>query len=321
MDFQSIYIQYGPQLLQVENKLHKSVAVKDERLTASAIQLVEAGGKRIRPLFALICGRLGNANPHDVESIACALELVHMATLVHDDVIDDAVLRRGKPTVRSEYGNLAAMYTGDFLFARAIGILSGIHNPYIHNEISKAMVRMCEGEIEQIRDFYNWNQTFRTYLRRIERKTALLISVSCSLGAMAGNADFPVVHALRRFGYFTGMAFQIIDDVLDFAGTQDVVGKPVGNDLRQGNLTLPTLLAAKDGVYAAEMRQLVTEQMDESSAMRAIEIVQKSGALKEARRIAFSYLNKARLQLESLPVGQIRDELIIVAEFVNQRMF
>jgi heptaprenyl diphosphate synthase len=321
MDFQSVYVQYGPQLMRVEKLLHETVKVSDAKLTGAAIQLVEAGGKRIRPLFALICGRLGDTNPRDVESIACALEIIHMATLVHDDVIDDAVLRRGKPTVRTQFGNLAAMYTGDFLFARAIGLLSEIHNPLIHREISKAMVRMCEGEIEQIRDFFNWNQTLRTYLRRIERKTALLISVSCSLGAMVANVDGKIVRALRQFGYFTGMAFQIIDDVLDFVGTEDVVGKPVGNDLRQGNLTLPTLLAAYSAKRGHEIKHLVTRGMDETAAARAIKIVQESNALQDARQIAMHYLEKARAQLDSLPAGKTREELIIVAEFVNQRMF
>jgi heptaprenyl diphosphate synthase len=321
MNFQSVYVQYGPQLLRVEQLLHEAVKVNDSQLTGSAISLVEAGGKRIRPLFALICGQLGHTDPGDVESIACALELIHMATLVHDDVIDNAVLRRGKPTVRTQFGNLAAMYTGDFLFARAIGLLSEIHNPPVHKEISKAMVRMCEGEIEQIRDFFNWDQTLRVYLRRIERKTALLISVSCSLGAMVANVNQSIVQALRRFGYLTGMAFQIIDDVLDFSGTEDVVGKPVGNDLRQGNLTLPTLLAAKNTAAGAELRKLVSEGMDEAAAVKAIGIVQESGALEDAKQIALKYLIKARAVLNGLPVGQNREELIVVAEFINQRMF
>lgn len=321
MEFQTIYVRYDPQLLQVDNLLRQSVRTEESRLTESAIQLVEAGGKRIRPLFALICGQLGSANPRHVECVACALELIHMATLVHDDVIDDAVLRRGRPTVRKQYGNLAAMYTGDFLFARAIQLFSEIPIASVHREVSKAMVRMCEGEIEQLRDFYNWDQTFRTYLRRIERKTALLISVSCSLSAMVAQVDPVIVGALRKFGYFTGMAFQIIDDVLDFTGTEDVVGKPVGNDLRQGNLTLPTLLAANKEVYSVEIKSLVTPNIDASSAARAIKIVRESGALDEARMIAVQYLSKARSQLRQLPKGHIQDELMIVAEYINQRLF
>jgi heptaprenyl diphosphate synthase len=321
MDFRVVYEHYRSDLQRVESILHESVQSHTPRLTESSTKLLEAGGKRIRPLFAIICSRTGNGIPDAVYQLASALELIHMATLVHDDVIDDAMVRRGAPTVKSQYGNRAAMYTGDFLFARAIELLTSIPDTYVHTEMSSAMVRMCQGEIEQIRDFYDWRQSFRNYLRRIERKTALLISVSCALGAYLGGASTKVVKAMKRFGYYTGMAFQVIDDILDFTGDERVVGKPVGGDLRQGNITLPALYAAACDGYADRLSNLVHSGADESALNTAIEIVRSSNGLSFAKECAQSFMKKAMRELEHIGEPMIRTELQMVAEFVNQRMY
>jgi len=321
MEFQSVYKQYQPGLVRVDELLRSAVQSNNPHLTASATKLLDAGGKRIRPLFALICGQLGASHSNDVDAVASALELVHMATLVHDDVIDDSLLRRGKPTVRAQFGNRAAMYTGDFLFARAIQILCTIHNPTVHRVMSDAMVRLCEGEIEQIRDFFNFQQSLRNYLRRIERKTALLISVSCSLSALVSQSQDNVVRAMRQFGYYTGMAFQIIDDILDFTGQQDVVGKPVGGDLRQGNLTLPTLFTLSDPADAPRMKQLVHAGADDEAFTEAIAIVRKGSALSKSRDVARLYLEKALQQLEVVENPVQKQQLMTVAQFINQRLY
>jgi heptaprenyl diphosphate synthase len=322
MDFRTVYEAYEADLRQVENRLLDAVESANERLTQSAKQLLEAGGKRIRPLFALMCSRVsGGSATDEVYRVAAALELVHMATLVHDDVIDEADFRRGRPTVRARYGNRPAMYTGDFLFARSIQLLTSIPIPQVHQEMSDAVVRVCEGEIDQIRDFYNWQQSIRTYLRRIERKTALLISVSCALGARVGGCDEATIRILRRFGYYTGMAFQITDDLLDFTGDEQVVGKPVGGDLRQGNLTLPTLHAATQGPYAEELRSLVHIDMDQRALVRAIDLIRSSHSFEYARALAERYMWKAMAELDRLPSQPIREQLRTVAQFVNQRMY
>jgi len=321
MDVREIYAAYHSDLEQVEQTLHQSVRSDNPQLSESATQLLEAGGKRIRPLFALIGSRLGEGDRTQVYSLAAAIELVHMATLVHDDVIDDAALRRGRPTVRAQFGNLPAMFTGDFLFARAIHLLSTIPIAKVHFEMSSAMVRMCEGEIEQIRDFYNVEQSLRNYLRRVERKTALLISVSCSLGALVTKAPPDTVNALRRFGYYTGMAYQITDDILDYVGDEAVVGKPVGGDLRQGNLSLPALHAASQEPYAGELRELIRSGMDSAAVARAIDLVRASDAVEYARELAATYMTKALSVIGQLAPGTIRNELTAMSEFVNQRMF
>lgn len=322
LEFVSVYSRYQSQLNKVEKRLQFEVASVQQDIHSAASTLLTAGGKRIRPLFTLICSQLGKPHQYwdEIERVACALELIHMATLVHDDVIDHADLRRGSPTVRSRYGNLAAMYVGDYLFAKAISLLSGIQNARVHFELSNAIVKLCKGEIEQIRDLFNWDQTLHNYLRRIERKTALLISVSCSLGAIVSDAPERDIYLLRKFGYWTGMAFQVIDDVLDFSGEQSTVGKPVAGDLRQGNLTLPTLLARRksDG---KRLMKLVRPEMTATDADEAIDIVRQSGCIEEARNFAKLCMEKAIVYLDQITDLDSRNELQIVAQFVNERLF
>jgi heptaprenyl diphosphate synthase len=320
-DWMAVYDKYRPELAAVEGILRESVHSLNRDLHAASIQLIAAGGKRIRPLFAVLCSQFGTLqDATKVRTVAAALELVHMATLVHDDVIDDADLRRGRPTVRNQFGDRAAMYAGDFLFARAIHLLSGLEDVSLHKKLSAAIVRICEGEIEQIRDFYNWRQTFSTYLRRIERKTAILIAVSCELGAKAAGADSNTVESLRRFGYYTGLAFQIVDDLLDYEGSAQIVGKPVAGDLMQGNLTLPALVAHR-GPGGKKLEQLVCPDATNRHRDEAVALIRDSGSLAVARRAADRCLAKAMEQLQSIPFPERHNELRAVASFVNQRAY
>src|SRR5690606_23993225 len=215
-------------------------------LNDASLHLLQAGGKRIRPVFVLLAGKFGNYNIDVMKQVAVPLELIHMASLVHDDVIDDSETRRGKPTVKAEWNNSVAMYTGDFILARALEYISEIDSPKLHHILSKTMIEVCRGEIIQIEDKYKLDQNLRDYLRRIKRKTALLISSSCELGALVSGTDEKTAAHLRRFGYFIGMSFQIIDDILDFTSTDEELGKPAGSDFIQGNITLPILCARKN---------------------------------------------------------------------------
>lgn len=321
MNFRDVYAMYQPDLSAVESLLHESVQSNNASLTESARQLIDAGGKRIRPLLALVCSRLGGADSRQAYPLAAALELIHMATLVHDDVIDDAALRRGSPTVRSKFGNRVAMFTGDFLFARAILLLNRLNRTDVHREMAGVIVRICEGEIDQISDFYNWRQSFRTYLRRVERKTALLIASSCATGAAVGNATQTVVTEARRFGYYTGLAFQMIDDVLDYIGEEAVIGKPVGGDLRQGNITLPALRAARHEGPGTELKRLVHRDTDHGSIDKAVGIVVASDGLPYTKYVAKRFMEKAEQALTYLDSESIRQQLTVIADFVNNRAY
>ena len=161
-----------------------------------------------------------------MKNVAVSLELIHTASLIHDDVIDDAEIRRGQPTVKAKWDNRIAMYTGDYIFARALRIMTEINKPDAHKILSHTMVELVIGEIEQMKDKYRFNQNLRDYLRRIKRKTALLISASCQLGAIAADVDKSTNLKLAHFGYYVGMSYQIIDDIFDFTGTEKELGKP-----------------------------------------------------------------------------------------------
>src|SRR5699024_3749182 len=230
----------------IEHALTEAIQSDHDILRESSTRLLQAGGKRIRPVFVLLCGQFGYFDIDRMKTVAVSLELIHMASLVHDDVIDNAPLRRGKPTIKQLYGNSVAMYTGDFILARALENITTLSSPAAHRVLSKKMVELSAGEIEQIRDKYNWDQNLRDYLRRIKRKTASLIATSCKLGAIASNAPTENAQKLFRYGYYIGMSYQIIDDILDFTASETELGKPAGNDLLQGNVTLPVLFAMKD---------------------------------------------------------------------------
>ena len=303
----------------VEERLHQQLKTTHPVLQEAATQLLSAGGKRLRPVFVLLSGTFGHYDLSILSNVAVALELIHMASLVHDDVIDDSPLRRGRPTVKATFGNKMAMYSGDFIFARALSILTSIQNVRLHHTLALAIERMCIGEIEQIRDQYKVNSTFKNYLRRIRRKTAFLIEMSCALGAMAAQCTDQEIAGLRRYGYYTGMAFQITDDILDFTATAEKLGKPVGSDLRQGNITLPALHALSSPQYGDNMRALLREGVTDDEVARMVAMIHESGGIEFAQNIADRYLEKASEGLAVLPEGSNRLALEAVAAFIGQR--
>lgn len=247
-----------------------------------------------------------------------------MASLVHDDVIDDADTRRGELTVKSKWDNRIAMYISDYIYARALMIAAQLEKPQIHQILSKAMVEMSIGEMEQIRDFFNTEQSVRRYLLRIRRKTALLIAVSCQLGAVASDADEKVSNLLYRYGYNVGMAFQIQDDLLDLCGTEKQIGKPPGSDIRQGNITLPVIFALQDEELKAPLlREIgyIRERNGECDVTGAIQMIKSSSGISRAEALADRYIKKALGALERLPDNRTKKNLRDIAHFVTKRSY
>jgi heptaprenyl diphosphate synthase len=243
-----------------------------------------------------------------------------MASLVHDDVIDAAFLRRGSATVNAKWGDRIAMYTGDYLFAKSLECITNIEIPDAHQALSHTILEVCKGEIEQIKDKYNYDQNLRTYLRRIKRKTALLIAASCQLGAIAAGANRDTVNRLFWYGYFVGMSYQIIDDILDFVSTEEKLGKPAGGDLLQGNITLPVLYAMEDPV----LRQKITSVHENTTASEMKEIIddiKASEAIDKAFSFSERYLHKALEIIKPLPRGQAKYALQNVAKYIGKRKF
>ncbi len=306
----------------IERELSRSIDTDHALLNEASLHLLKAGGKRLRPAFVLLGGKYGNYDLERLSHVAVPLELIHMASLVHDDVIDNADTRRGQLTVKSKWDNRIAMYTGDYIYAKALVIVARLQNPEIHRVLAKAMVQMSIGEMEQIRDFFNTEQTVRRYLLRIRRKTALLIAISCQLGGLAADAPAAYTRQLYRYGYNVGMAFQIRDDVLDLCGTEKQIGKPPGSDLRQGNITLPVLYALQEQDMQRTLLpeiQRIHEADGAIDVTRAVEMVKQSRGIERAEHLADRYIQKAMDALQQLPEGKTRKHLQEIAHFVAKR--
>lgn len=289
-------------------------------MNQASLHLLQAGGKRIRPVFVLLSAKFGEYDIDSVKNAAVALELIHMASLVHDDVIDDAELRRGKPTIKSQWDNRIAMYTGDYIFARGLEYMTNIKNPEAHQILSHTIVELCKGEIAQIKDKYRCDQNLRDYLLRIKRKTALLIAVSCQLGAIASGAPEEVHRRLFRFGYHVGMSYQITDDILDLTASEEELGKPAGSDLWQGNITLPVLYAMEDPALRSEIER-VSENTSAEAMKKVIAAILASDAIERSHRVSRMYLDKALEDLEHLPQNRVKKTLKNVANFIGKRKY
>jgi heptaprenyl diphosphate synthase len=320
MKLKMMYSFLNSDINLIEKKLEETIQAESLLLKQASMHTLQAGGKRIRPVFVLLAGKFGHYDIHVMKNVAVALELIHMASLVHDDVIDDADLRRGQPTVKSKWDNKIAMYTGDFVFALAIELMTNIGNPIAHKILSNTIVEVSLGEIQQIKDKYRFNQNLRDYLRRIKRKTALLIAVSCQLGAIAADVEETVHKKLYRFGYYVGMSYQIIDDILDFTSTEKELGKPAGGDLLQGNITAPVLYAMDKAEIRKEIEK-VHESMDPSDIAKVISIIKNSDAIEKSIALSDLYLQKALTELEGLPVNKAKKTLNDIAKFIGKRKF
>ncbi|MFD2445858.1 heptaprenyl diphosphate synthase component II [Bacillus sp. CGMCC 1.16607] len=318
MKLKMMYSFLNSDINMVEKELEAAIQTESQLLRQASLHILQAGGKRLRPVFVLLGGKFGQYDINTIKNVAVALELIHMASLVHDDVIDDAELRRGKPTIKTKWDNKIAMYTGDYIFARAIELMTKIEKPVAHKILSKAIVELCIGEIEQIKDKYNFDQNLRDYLRRIKRKTALLIAVSCQLGAVAAGVEENLHNTLYRFGYFVGMSFQITDDCLDFTGTEKELGKPAGSDLVQGNITLPVLFAMEDENLKRKICS-VHEDMDRDELSTIIQLIKNSGAIERSLKMSDQYLEKALQVLDELPNNKAKKTFKDISKYIGRR--
>ncbi|SOC20081.1 heptaprenyl diphosphate synthase [Ureibacillus xyleni] len=305
----------------IEKELEVALNSSSHLINDASLHLLQAGGKRIRPVFVLISAKFGQYNIDQVKNIAVPLELIHSASLVHDDVIDDSDLRRGRHTVKAQWNNRVAMYTGDFIFARALEYVTSIENPRVHQILAKTMVEICNGEVIQIEDKFRNNQNIKDYFRRIKRKTALLIESSCELGAVVSGLDDKNVRHLKQFGYFVGMSYQIVDDILDFTATDKELGKPAGSDLLQGNITLPILLLKDHPTISKFIESAANGDVTEQQRLEMLHIVRKSDAIKQSISISNHYLRKALKEVDALPNHPMKKKLRDIALFIGKRKF
>ncbi|MBK3496721.1 heptaprenyl diphosphate synthase component II [Viridibacillus sp. YIM B01967] len=321
MKLKLLYSDLKSDIEVIEKELETALNSSSHFLNDASLHLLKAGGKRIRPVFVLLSAKFGHYDIEQMKKVAVSLELIHMASLVHDDVIDDSEMRRGRPTVKSQWNNRVAMYTGDFIFARALQYITDIDNPKAHEILSKTMVEICVGEVIQIEDKMQLDQNIRDYFRRIKRKTALLIASSCHLGAVVAGTDDQIASRLKRYGYYVGMSFQIIDDILDLTSTDKQLGKPAGSDLLQGNITLPVLLVRDDPAIRPLIEKALEGTITEDERQELLGKIRGSEAIKKAKKISDTYLQKALREVDALPQNSIKKSLRDIALYMGKRKF
>ncbi|MCG9967596.1 polyprenyl synthetase family protein [Pelotomaculum terephthalicicum JT] len=306
----------------VEKELQATLQVQDPFLTETSTHLFYAGGKRLRPALSLLGAKFCNFKLEDVIPLAVALELVHMATLIHDDVVDNSLIRRGVPTVNAKWGQGISTHIGTYLFAKCLVLISQYEKkkPLIPKVLSDVSVKMCEGEIRQITASFDTGQATKDYFYRVKRKTAFLITASVQLGAVACGADKNIYLPLRRYGNNIGMAFQITDDILDMVADQSKLGKPVGGDLREGIITLPVIYALEKSGEKKRLVELVRKtEKSEEEVQEAIEIIRSCGAIECSFEVVNRYLSKAKEELMALPDLPARNNLSMIADFIKVR--
>lgn len=317
-----LFNQINSDLQRVEKELHAYIKTDFPILDQSAVQLLEAGGKRLRPAFTLLAGKFYGYPIDRLLPVAMALELIHMATLVHDDVVDASMTRRGRPTVKAKWGNVVSIATGDYLLAKALELLAQINHPEVSKILAEVSVEMSQGEIQQIKASNDVNQNLKQYYYRIKRKTAMLISASCKLGALVSAAPRREVWALGAYGHALGMAFQIVDDVLDVTAEASELGKPVGGDIRQGIMTLPLILALHQSGERERLHALLVKpEKDDDDVREAIKMIKDSGAITDSMHYVDLYISKANSYLQELPNVPTRKALVDLAYFVKERKF
>ncbi len=290
------------------------------QVPASVQRLVASNGKMLRPAFLLLAASFGAPDAAKVRRLGAAIEMLHMATLVHDDIIDEALVRRGIETLHSLSGSRAAVLIGDWLFAASFSLVSELVDLENARGVARLVSQICSSEIGQSAERFSINPSVRRYFRTIAGKTALLFSLSFFLGARESGAPDEVCQRLRRLGYSLGMGFQIIDDILDFEGSAAETGKAAGSDLAQGIFTLPVVLGlrADDGPLAAE---LANTPYTRDGLARIVRLIGERGGLEGARRYARAYTERSKREILCLPDTKARRTLAAVAEKLLHRTY
>lgn len=308
-------------LSRLEERLRAAVVADDAYLTEIASHLIEAGGKRVRPGFSIAAAGTRHADAAeaspDVLMGGVSVELVHIGSLYHDDVMDEAELRRGAASVNANWGNLRAILAGDFLLARASEIAASLGTE-VAGLLAATIGQLCEGQILELRDAYNVDRTEDDYERSIAGKTASLLATACRVGGIVGEIPRADIDAVTEFGHAYGMAFQIVDDILDVVATDEQLGKPAGNDLFEGVYTLP-VLRAMHGAEGGELRDLLGGELTVEARDRARTIVRASDGVEEALDSARSYADKAGAVLTSLPDSPATTALLAAADHLIRR--
>ena len=309
---------------KIDDILRSAVTIEYPMLRYGVEAIIAAGGKRLRPAVLLLAAKFHRYDPDRLLPMSAAIELLHTATLVHDDTIDQALIRRGLPTLNSLVDNGTTVLVGDYLFAKS-AVLSTMGGVQRATRIfAEALVTICEGELAQKLATHHLTNSLESYYQRIYSKTAALFAAAAEIGAVLSDAPEEDVQRLRHYGRQVGMAFQIVDDILDLQATPQQLGKPTGGDLRQGTVTLPVMFYLETAGEAEReaVRQVIEEENCTNGLVdRTIALIASSGALDRAHQAAQHFVDEAKASLAGLSDTSARRSLLDLADFAVQRDF
>jgi geranylgeranyl pyrophosphate synthase len=319
-----VFATMRPDLLLVQSRLEEVVRIDYPGVSDLVLGLVRAGGKRLRPLILLLAGRAYGNDRERLITAGAGVELLHTASLVHDDTVDRSGMRRGRPTLNSVLPSGAVILLGDFLFAQSAMLAAATNSPRVVSIFASTLADICDGQLREMFFAHRLDQSREEYERRIFGKTASLFAGSAEMGAIIANAPESAVQALRQYGSDVGMAFQIVDDVLDLREDSSQLGKPAGHDLTQGTVTLPTIIYAsgltQTSDAAIRLEGVVSGEIDEPSEVdKVVEEIRDSGALEAAMDEATGFTARSKTHLAAALDPEVRDMLEQVADVVCER--
>lgn len=322
MDFASLYAPIVTDMRAVDAVIRKRLATDVVLVNQVAEYIISAGGKRMRPALLLLAARACGYAGTQHHELAAVVEFIHTATLLHDDVVDESALRRGRDTANAVFGNAASVLVGDFLYSRSFQMMVDVGDMRIMKILADATNIVAEGEVLQLMNCGNADISIDEYLHVIRYKTAKLFEAAARLGALLGGADSRAEDALAAYGMHLGTAFQIIDDVLDYSGDEAETGKHVGDDLAEGKPTLPLIHTMQRGTpeQAATVRDAI-EHMNRAGFPAVLEAVRASGALAAAHQHGAAEAERAKAALSTLPDLKFKETLLQFADFAVQRGF
>lgn len=297
-----------PDLARVEKALSDSVATEDAMLTEVAQSLIIAGGKRLRPVLTLATAYLGGPASNDVVQGAVACELVHLGSLYHDDVMDEAVTRRGVATANARYGNFVAIVAGDFCLAVSAQLAASL-GVEVSQLLGFTIGELCKGQVRELQHLYNLERPEDSYFASIDGKTASLMAAACRVGALTSGLDRETIEAVTVYGQRLGMVFQVADDILDVIATDEQLGKPAGNDVVEGVYTLPVLRSLDDPVHGEELRSLLAARVDRSAVEHVRKLVRSSCGVEQAIAVGRSFADEAAAALDKVANREVANEL------------
>ncbi|MBN2240976.1 MAG: polyprenyl synthetase family protein [Dehalococcoidales bacterium] len=319
MELSDIYMPVNKELKRVEQILTSIGEVDFPHLAELVSYSLTSTGKMIRPALTFLSGLFYNYNTDLLVNMATALEVMHIATLVHDDAIDHSDTRRGRTTVYKLWGEEQAVLLGDYLFATAGRLTADTKNLRVISKFSETLRTISHGEIDQAYNSFNPGQTRESYFKRISQKTAALFSMSTESGAVLSDAPEESIQVLIDYGFNLGIGFQIVDDILDFVGTEEQLGKPVGSDLTQGTLTLPSMMLMERYPDDNPVRTLFENRGGQEEVDRTIDMVKNSDIVKQCYAVAREYCERACEDLKKLPDIKARECLHELAGYIMRR--